>query len=158
MTKLSRPPIPEPVGTANLAVLLRDAYLAIDSIAGPRVRARYPDLRPAFAPIGTQIDDAGTRITELARRTGLTKPSVVYLVDELERLGYVERVPDPEDGRAKLVKPTRRARAAVELGRKEIAAIEAEWAAALGERRIAELRSTLEELRGRLWPRAEDGG
>lgn len=154
MTLLSRPPIPEPVGTTNLATLLRDAYLAIDAIAGARVREKYPDLRPAFGPIGVHIDDEGTRITELARRTGLAKPSVVYLVDELERLGYAERVPDPLDGRAKLVKPTARAREAVALGRKHIAAVEREWATLLGERDVEHLRATLQRLREELWPPA----
>ena len=152
MARLSSPPIPEPVGTRNLATLLRDSYLAIDAIAGEQVRAAFPDLRPAFAPIGVHIDDDGTRITELARRTGLTKPSVVYLVDELERLGYVERVPDPEDGRAKLVKPTARAREAVELGRRHIAAVEREWTELLGKSDMEQLRASLERLRQALWP------
>jgi DNA-binding MarR family transcriptional regulator len=152
MSGLSRPPIPEPVGTQNLAALLRAAYLAMDSIATARVVERFPDSRPAFAPIVANIDDDGSRITELARRTGLTKPSVVYLVDEMEELGYMERVPDPLDGRAKLVKPTARAREAVELGRREIAALEAEWAEALGDEAIATLRETLAELRAQLWP------
>lgn len=151
MAELSRPPIPAPTGTQNLAALLRAGFLAIDSLATARVVERFSDLRPAFAPVITNIDDGGTRVTELARRTGLTKPSVVYLVDEMEGLGYLERIPDPEDGRAKLVKPTARALAAVELGRREIAAIEAEWTSALGEEAIAGMRATLEELRGRLW-------
>jgi DNA-binding MarR family transcriptional regulator len=154
---LSRPPIPAPVGTQNLANLLRDAYLALDSLATAYVAEQHPDLRPAFAPIGAHIDDAGTRITELARRTNLTKPSVVYLVDELERLGYVERVPDPDDGRAKLVKPTKRATEAVELGRRRIEEVEREWAKALGPDRIAELRETLSDLRAQLWPTANEG-
>ncbi len=156
MAELSRPSIPEPVGTRNLATLLRDAYMAIDAISTARVLATFPDLRPALAPIGVHIDDDGTRITELARRTGLTKPSVVYLVDELERLGYVERVPDPDDGRAKLVKATTRAREAVELGRQHIAAIEREWTALLGERDMKHLRRSLERLREALWPPTPD--
>ena len=67
----------------------------------------------------------------------------MYLVDELERLGYIEGVPDPEDGRAKLVKPTTRAREAVELGRQEMAAIEREWTALLGERDMKHLTRSL---------------
>lgn len=155
MGELSRPPIPRPVGTRNLATLLRDAYLAIDAIAGARVLAEYSDLRPAFMPIGAHVDDEGTRITELARRTGLTKPSVVYLVDELEALGYMERVPDPTDGRAKLVRPTAKGRAAVELGRRQIAAVQAEWERAIGVDDMARLIEILGRLHDALWPPAD---
>lgn len=155
MADLSRPPIPEPVGTQNLAVLLRDAFLAIDAVSGRRVAEAYPDLRPAFSPIAQHVDDEGTRITELARRTGLTKPSIVYLVDELERLGYAERVPDPQDGRAKLVRPTERGKAAVELGREAIREIESEWSVFLGAEELERLRATLLKLHEALWPRAD---
>jgi DNA-binding MarR family transcriptional regulator len=73
-------------------------------------------------------------------------------VDDLERLGYVERIPDPADGRAKIVRLTPRGVAvATEAGR-IIATIEADWAARLGAARAVELRRALEELHGVVWP------
>jgi DNA-binding MarR family transcriptional regulator len=103
------------------------------------------------------VRDEGSRVTELAERAQLTKPTVVYLVDDLEKLGCMERVPDPADGRAKLVRPTAKGRAAVEAARAAAAEIEAEWAALIGERRMRQLREALEELRERLWPREGPG-
>ena len=55
--------------------------------------------------------DHGSRLTDLADRSGLTKQAVGEAVAELERKGYVERVPDPLDGRAKIIKLTRARRA-----------------------------------------------
>jgi DNA-binding MarR family transcriptional regulator len=88
-------------------------------------RRGFADLRPALLAVGQHVGASGTRITELAQRTLLTKATVVHAVDELERLGYVTREPDPTDGRAKLVVPTPRARAAERVARRAIAEIRA---------------------------------
>ncbi len=94
----------------------------------------------------------GSRLTDLAQLAGLTKPTVLAAVDDLERLGYVERVPDAADGRAKLVRLTERGAAAAAEGARIIAAIEAEWAVRLGPRRAAALRRALEDLHEVVWP------
>lgn len=62
------------------------------------------DIRPAHAALFPHIDLDGTRLTEIARRVGISKQAVGQLVDDLERMGTVERVRDPADGRAKLVR------------------------------------------------------
>jgi DNA-binding MarR family transcriptional regulator len=77
---------------------------------------------------------------------------VLAAVDDLERLGYAERVPDPVDGRAKLVRLTPRGVAAATEGARIIAAIESDWARRLGPRRSRELRKALEDLHGVVWP------
>ena len=74
----------------------------------------------------------GSRLTELAERAGLTKQAVGEAATELERLGYVERVPDPTDGRAKIIKLTDRGMEAVIKGRRIFAEIEREWAEQIG--------------------------
>ncbi len=84
----------------------------------------------------------------------LTKAAVVYLVDELEALGYFSRQPDPADGRAKLVFPTERAVEVDAAARKAITAIRDEWADLIGEAPIATLETELRRLREALWPRA----
>ena len=85
----------------------------------------------------------------------MTKPTVVYLVNGLERLGYVERVPDPADGRAKLVRLTERGARAQAEARKIVAEIEQEWSRALGQRDFATLRALLVRLHDVLWPPSE---
>jgi DNA-binding MarR family transcriptional regulator len=114
--------------------------------------AGYEDARAAHAPVMQFIDDDGTRITELAERTQLTKATVVYLVNDLEALGYVERVPDPADRRAKLVRPTARGKRMVESARAGISELTTEWAKLIGERDMAELRRLLVRLNEALWP------
>ncbi len=88
----------------------------------------------------------GSRLTDLAQRAGLTKPTVLAAVDDLERLGYAERLPDPQDGRAKLVRLTPRGAAAAAQGARIIAGIERDWHARLGPRRAQALRRSLEQL------------
>ena len=61
-------------------------------------------LRAAHTNLFPHIDMEGTRLTDLAARVGISKQAVGQLVDELEEMGAVERVPDPRDGRAKLIR------------------------------------------------------
>jgi DNA-binding MarR family transcriptional regulator len=99
------------------------------------------------------IDDA--RVTELAQLVQLSKPTVVYLVNDLERLGYVERVPDPDDGRAKLIRLTERGARAQEAAREIVAQIEHDWSLVLGRRDFATLRELLRRLHDALWPSSQ---
>ena len=70
----------------------------------------HPEVRAAHGAVFEFLDDAGTRVSVLADRARMTKQSMTELVAHLERHGYVERVPDPADGRAKLVRATARGR------------------------------------------------
>ena len=65
--------------------------------------AGYEDLSPAMARICSQVAEEGSRVTELAERAQITKQSASALVEQLERAGYVTRVQDGTDARAKLV-------------------------------------------------------
>lgn len=123
-------------------------------VADELVRRGFADLRPALLAVGQHVQATGSRVTELAERSMLTKATVVYLVDELERLGYVSRQPDPADGRAKLVVPTRRALAAERAAREAIADIRDGWAELLGAEDMAALEAGLRRLRAALWPEA----
>ncbi|HEU5391282.1 MAG TPA: MarR family transcriptional regulator [Streptosporangiaceae bacterium] len=86
-------------------------------------------------------------MTDLAERAQATKQTAGLLVDQLERAGYVRRVPDPHDARARLVRITERGLAAVAVARQTEAAVEAEWARHLGRSVTAQLRRALTRLR-----------
>src|SRR5262245_60245524 len=142
-----------PSGSDNFGNLLRDPTLVMQGLGADELARRgFDDLRRALLAVGQHVGPDGTRITELAERAWLTKATVVHAVDELERLGYVTREPDPTDGRAKLVKATARAREAELVAREAIAEIRAAWAELMGEREMAALEAGLRRLRAALWP------
>jgi DNA-binding MarR family transcriptional regulator len=142
-----------PIGSRNLGTLLRDPWLELNARLNETVAERgFDDVRPALSVVFQHMRDSGSRITELAERAQLTKQTVVYLVNELVDLGYVERVADEADARAKLVRPTKRGRAAVAEARRVAAEIERDWAKLVGEAKLRELKGLLEELHDALWP------
>ena len=142
-----------PSGTDNFANLLRDPALVVgDVLARELVCHGHSDLRPALLVVAAHIAGGGSRITELAARTQLTKATVVRTVDELERLDYVERIPDPDDGRAKLVRMTPRALAVERDARVIISELREQWAAAMAPGELDQLEQLLLRLRSVLWP------
>lgn len=103
------------------------------------------DLRPGHGCVFGNIDpEGGSRLTELAERANMTKQSVGEFASDLEELGYLERVPDPNDGHAKIIRLTDQGRRAYWIGRQLIDELEREWGERYGEERIAALREGLE--------------
>ena len=101
----------------------------------------HPHVREGYGCVFGFIDiENGSRLTELAERSGFTKQAVGEAVTELEKLGYLERLPDPTDGRAKIIKLTDFGVDAVVKGRRVFAQIEAEWAELLGPELLASFR------------------
>ena len=107
----------------------------------------FDDLTIAQSRLLMGIDPDGTRLSVLADRAQIAKQTATALVDKLEASGYVERVPDPTDGRARLVRMTARAESAIPLARAEEERIEAEWRRHLGAARMRQLRAALTALR-----------
>jgi DNA-binding MarR family transcriptional regulator len=131
----------------NLAILLREPFRIGSERLHERLAERgHPDVRPPHGNVFQYLDDAGTRVSVLAQRAQITKQSMAELVAHLERHGYVERVPDPTDRRAKLVRATRRGREVYRVAREFVADLEAEWTARLGEAKMRQLRELLREL------------
>jgi DNA-binding MarR family transcriptional regulator len=106
----------------------------------------FSDIRITHGCVFGNIDPEGTRLTDLAERAFMTKQSVGEVVSDLEQRGYVERVPDPSDGRAKIIRLTDRGQEAMALGREIIEEIERDWAERYGAERVAALRDALEAV------------
>ena len=111
--------------------------------------AGHPTIRPGHGCVFRFVEEEGSRLTDLAERSGLTKQAVGEVVADLEGLGYVARAPDPEDGRAKLIKLTDRGADALETGRAIFREMERDWAERFGAERVAAMRELLEALPGR---------
>ena len=127
--------------------LLENGFDAFAEEMTRRVAATpYSDIRITHGCVFGNIDPDGSRLTDLADRANMTKQSVGEVATELERRGYLERVPDPSDGRAKIIRLTERGRAARSLGLQIIDEIEQEWAEQFGAERVAALRDALEVI------------
>jgi DNA-binding MarR family transcriptional regulator len=135
-------------GEPNLALLCFIAYRAMENrVLQDLAAAGFGDVTAAQGRVFARIDPDGTRVTDLAERAQVTKQTVGFLVDQLERTGYVRRVPDPRDARARLVQIAERGWAATEVARRTEAAVEAEWTHHLGRASAVQLRQALTRLR-----------
>jgi DNA-binding MarR family transcriptional regulator len=132
----------------RIVSLLRAPYLAALATIAARLRESFPDLRPAQLIVFQMIVHyaAGCRLTELAARAHLSKPAMLELVDGLERGGYVERIPDPSDRRAKLIRLTDRGWDAYALGFQVVSELQEEWADRLGADKFGQMFTLLREL------------
>ena len=118
-------------------------------VRASNARARalgHKELRPAHARLMVFLGWEGSRITDIARAQDVSKNAIGQLVTELEDLGYVERVPDPTDGRAKIVRYTDQGRALIADAATTAERLDAEIEAIVGGRRLAQLRSTLADI------------
>jgi DNA-binding MarR family transcriptional regulator len=132
----------------NLALLCFYPHRAMEARLLATLTAEgYDDLTLAQARVAARIGPSGTRLTDLAAQALVTKQTAGHLVDQLERAGYVRRVPDPTDARARLVQIAERGRELVAVARRVEAEVEAEWTAYLGEETADQLRVALTRLR-----------
>ena len=132
---------------ANLVVLLREVYVRLNDVVLVRLAERgHGAVRPAHAAVFQYLDDTGTTVSLLAERARMTKQAMAELVRHLEAHGYVGRVPDPADGRAKLVLPTARGDEVIDIAQSLAPEAEELISAVLGPDRTAVLRADLEAL------------
>ena len=108
--------------------------------------AGFADLRPAHNVVFALLRPEGDRVVDLAERAQMTKQAIGYLVAYLEAHGYVERVPDPTDGRAQVVRRTERGWAFQRAARGVVQEIQQEWAEQFGPERMRELMMLLRDL------------
>jgi DNA-binding MarR family transcriptional regulator len=132
---------------ADIGQLLGDIQGGLVEDVQRRLReAGYTDVRASHDCVFRHLTPEGVRLRYLAECSQLTPPAIGEHVDELERLGYVERVPDPSDRRAKLIRPTKRGAAFMQAAYDALAEIEREWTAVVGAKALTRLRDELAEL------------
>jgi DNA-binding MarR family transcriptional regulator len=130
----------------DLATLMFVSYRAMDERVRHAMRDAGYDVTVAQSRLAQRIAEDGTRLTELAARAGVTKQTASLLVAALEREGLVERVPDPEDGRARLIRLSARGREAAQRAMEVVIGVESEWTAHLGPELTERLREALARL------------
>ena len=132
----------------NLGLLCYIASRAMETrVFEALAAAGFDDITTAQGRLFARIGPKGTRVTDLAEQARITKQTAGFLVDQLQRAGYVRRVPDPADARARLVQIAPRGEAAVAVARAAEAQVEAEWTRHLGKQGAGQLRRALTRLR-----------
>ena len=131
----------------DLATLMFVSYRSMDERVQRAMREAGYDVTVAQSRLAQRIADEGSRLTELADRAQVTKQTASLLVAALEREGLVERVPDPSDGRARLIRMSARGREAAGQAMQVVIGVEQEWAEHLGPELAGQLREGLLKLR-----------
>lgn len=120
--------------------------------------AGFGDIRPAHANVFTFMRDGGVQVSELTRLAHVRKQTMAQAVEELERLGYVERRPDPADRRARLVFLTSKGERVSPVAKAAGRRVDERWAEITSPGQIDDLRNRLQALLRQLQERpiAED--
>ena len=134
-----------------IGALLRMPADAVRRRMLERLRAHgFDGLEAAHLNVFQYPGPEGARPSELAGRLGMTKQALNYMLGELERLGYLERLPDPADTRSKRIALTARGSAAVKTMLDAVRAVERDWRRELGAKEFEQLRALLLDLNDRL--------
>jgi DNA-binding MarR family transcriptional regulator len=137
----------EPFGPPLIGALLRMPWEEVQRHMLERLHQRgFADLDLAHLNVFQYPGPQGARPSELARRLRISKQALNYLLGQLERLGYLERRPDPDDLRSKRIALTRRGISAGHVIREAVEEVETAWARDLGSERFAQLRNLLLDL------------
>jgi DNA-binding MarR family transcriptional regulator len=129
---------------AGLFEIAKDAFF--DDFRAELEQTEFADIRPTHGCVFRFVKGGGLRLTVLAEMAGMTKQSVGEIVDDLVARGYVKRIPDPDDKRAKIICLTERGERAQATGLALFAKVEKQWAKRYGTERITQIRELLEEV------------
>ena len=141
-------------GWLAIEAILRAGRAAIDELHRRLAERGHPDVRPAHGYAFQAIGADGTTAGELGQRLNVTKQAAGQMVDELTRLGYVTREPDPDDGRRRLVQLTPRGFDCLSASADIFDEIVAEWRARGDDvdAAVAALTGLADRYGGRLRP------
>lgn len=118
----------------------------IDAVRAASHAGEGSVLRAAHTQVFEGLDPEGTRLTTLAERAQMSHQAMGEMVDELVSHGYLERVPDPADGRARLIRPTARGRAELARAADQLRLLYERWQRELGGITVAQVVTALETL------------
>lgn len=131
----------------DFGILLGLAYAAfVDELRDHLAAEGYPDLHRWFGYVARSLADGPLNLRALADRLAMTPQGALKIVDELGAGGYVERIPDPDDGRGRRVRLSKRGAAALAAARAFHQRFERELGRDIGADRAVELRALLAEL------------
>jgi DNA-binding MarR family transcriptional regulator len=131
----------------QLPLLLFGGFRAIiDELHAELARRGHPDVRPAHGFAMQAIGLGGATAAETGRRLGISKQAAGKTIDRLEELGYVQRSGDAGDRRRKLARLTPRGVEVLALSAMIFDDIRSQWAAELGDTRLAELEAGLRTM------------
>lgn len=128
----------------DLGILLGLAYQTFTDELRASLHAQgFTDLGGVYGYVFRALDAEALHLRALAVRLGMTDQGASKIIDEMESRGYVERRPDPRDGRAKELRLAPRGRAALAAARKFHVAYERRLSAKIGDDKTLLLRRTL---------------
>jgi len=137
----------KPLGPPLIGALLRMPWETVRRRMLERLHEHgFDDLDAPHLNVLLYPGPQGSRPSELAARLGMSKQAVNYLLGELERRGYIERRPDPDDLRSRRIALTERGEAVGLVMREAVTEVERQWEAKLGRKQFAQLRGLLGEL------------
>jgi len=137
----------------SIGLLLRLLYQYYAQDIDAALRASgFDDLRPPHANVFPFVSADGITVSSLAELAGVRKQTMAEAVEQLERLGYVERRENPRDRRSRLVFLTERGRSVPPIAHAAAEQVEAHWAELTGTGELEALRASLLRLFGRLRP------
>ena len=127
-----------------IGLLLRLVYqhYALDIDAALR-EAGFDDIRPAHANVFPFVPAEGITVSELAELARVRKQTMAQAVEQLERMGYVERRPNPGDRRSRLVFLTERGESVRPISHAAAERVEARWAELMSPKELEALRASL---------------
>jgi DNA-binding MarR family transcriptional regulator len=132
---------------ALIGALLRMPWEAVQRHMLQRLHERgFADFDAAYLNVFQYPGPQGARPSDLAARLRISKQALNHVLGQLEKLGYLEREPDPDDLRSKRIALTARGNSAIRVIREAVAEIEASWARQLGTKRFAQLRLLLRDV------------
>jgi len=148
---------PDAVRATRESMLLRMLFRATHTMnaeMAARLRARgWESFNPAFTSVLGHLDTEGTTVTTLSQKTGTTRQAVSQLTQTMERVGLLERVPNPHDGRSVMLRHTDAGRRILLDAIHVMTEIEHEYAALIGAGPAEELKDLLTRLLAEIDPR-----
>jgi DNA-binding MarR family transcriptional regulator len=116
--------------------------MTVETVARMQKRG-IAGMQPGYVRLLGNLDTEGTRVGGLARKMGTTRQAVAQLAAEIAKAGFVERIPDPQDGRGVIVRFTKKGRNALQTAIEVMVEIEAEYITLIGGAKLAELKRLL---------------